>query len=71
MADSEFKIVAGSTDWGSPMSEMPIFGSLEEAAAAARQFIAAQKREGGPSALGAVVIEETRADGTVVAHAVA
>ena len=68
MAKSAFKVVAGASDWGSPLSEQPAFDTLEEARAAAREFVAESKRSGGPAALGKVVVEETRADGTVVTH---
>ena len=70
MDESNFKVVAGASDWGSPLSEQPTFNSLEEAQAAAREFIAEQKRMGGATALGKIVIEEKRPDGSVVAHAV-
>jgi hypothetical protein len=71
MAEPEFKVVAGASDWGSPLSEQPTFKSLEEAQAAAREYLAEQRRTGGPTALGKVLIEETRADGSVVSHAIA
>ena len=71
MARREFKVVAGARDWGSPLAEQPTFATLEEAQAAAREYIAEQRRAGGPTALGPVVIEETTEDGDVVSHAVA
>jgi hypothetical protein len=71
MSEPEFKVVAGASDWGSPLSSQPTFKTLEEAEAAAREYIAEQRRGGGPTALGRVVIEETTPDGDVVSHAVA
>lgn len=71
MATREFKVVAGAKDWGSPLSEQPSFPSLEEAQASAREYIAEQKRSGGPAALGPVVVEETTEDGMVVTHPIA
>jgi hypothetical protein len=71
MATREFKVVAGAKDWGSPLSEQPSFPTLEEAQAAAREYIAEQKRASGPSALGPVVVEETTEDGAVISHAIA
>jgi hypothetical protein len=68
MPEPEFKVVAGAADWGSPLSYQPAFKTLEEAQEAAREYIAEQKKMGGPSAPGHVAIEETRRDGTVVAH---
>lgn len=70
MTESKFKVVAGASDWGSPLSEQPTFETLEDALGAAREFVAEQRRSGGPSALGKIVIEETRPDGEVVSHAV-
>jgi hypothetical protein len=71
MSEPEFKVVTGASDWGSPLSFQPTFSSLEEAQAAAREYLAEQKRTGGPTALGRVVIEETQPDGGVVSHPVA
>ena len=70
MPESEFKVVAGASDWGSPLSEQPSFNTLEEAQAAAREYVAEQKRSGGATALGPIRIEETTPDGSVVSHAV-
>ncbi len=70
MAQAQFKVVAGASDWGSPLSEQPVFDNLEEARAAAREYISEQRRSGGPTALGKVVIEETTASGDVISHAV-
>ena len=70
MPKSEFKVVAGASDWGSPLSEQPSFKTLEDAQAAAREYVAEQKRAGGPTALGPVRIEETTPEGKVVTHAV-
>jgi hypothetical protein len=71
MAQPKFKIVAGASDWGSPLAEMPSFTTLEDAEGAAREYIAEQKRTGGLSTLGKIVIEETRQDGSVVTHSIA
>ena len=71
MPEPEFKVVAGASDWGSPLSSQPTFSTLEEAQAAAREYIAEQRRTGGPTALGRVVIEETTPDGAMVSHPVA
>jgi hypothetical protein len=70
MTEAAFKVVAGASDWGSPLGEQPTFSTLDEAHAAAREFIAEQKRSGGPAALGKIMIEETRVDGSVVSHPV-
>jgi hypothetical protein len=70
MAQAQFKVVAGASDWGSPLSEQPIFDNLEAAQAAAREYISEQRRSGGPTTLGKVVIEETTANGEVISHAV-
>lgn len=71
MAEPSFKLIVNPGDWGSPLSEMPSFATLEEAQAAAREFRAEQRREGGPKATGSLIIEETKPDGSVVNHPVA
>jgi hypothetical protein len=71
MREPEFKVVAGASDWGSPLSAQPTFNTLEEAQAAAREYLTEQKKTGGPTALGRVVIEETQPDGAVISHPVA
>ena len=68
MADPVFKVVAGARDWGSPLSAQPVFKTLEEARTAAHEYVEEQKRAGGPTALGRVVIEETKADGSTVTY---
>ncbi len=68
MTNTPFKLIANPGDWGSPLSEMPSFATLEEAQAAAREYRAEQRREGGPDGTGSLIIEETRPDGSVVNH---
>jgi hypothetical protein len=68
MPDSEFKIVTGGGDWGSPMANEATFPSLEEAQAAAREYLTSQRQSGGPGVPLRVSIEETRPDGSVVKH---
>jgi hypothetical protein len=48
MPDSEFKIVTGGGDWGSPLGSEATFDSLEEAQAAAREYLTSQRQSGGP-----------------------
>lgn len=69
MSEPEFKVIAGAGDWGSPLSFQPAFKTMEEARAAAREYIAEQRKTGGP-AQPSVSIEETRVDGSVVSHPV-
>ena len=69
MTEPEFRVVAGAGDWGSPLSMQPSFKTLEEAQAAAHEYLAEQKNAGGPTP-SKVVIEETRRDGAVVAHSI-
>ncbi len=71
MAEPSFKLVANPGDWGSPLSELPSFATLEEAQAAAREFRAEQKFSRGPHPTGTLIIEETTPDGAVVRHPVA
>jgi hypothetical protein len=70
MAELAFKLVANTGDWGSPLSSLPAFDSLEEARAAAREYLAEQRQAGGPGSPLRITVEETRADGTVVEHPV-
>jgi hypothetical protein len=70
MPDSEFKIVTGGGDWGSPLASEATFDSLEEAQAAAREYLMSQRQAGGPGVPLRVGIEETRPDGSVVKHSV-
>ena len=70
MPDSEFKIVTGGGDWGSPLAGETTFDSLEEAQAAAREYLTSQRQAGGPGVPLRVSIEETRPDGSVVKHSV-
>jgi hypothetical protein len=69
MPDSEFKIVTGG-DWGSPLSDEATFESLEEAQAAAHEYLTSQRQAGGSGVPLRVSFEETRADGSVVKHRV-
>jgi hypothetical protein len=66
-----FRLMVNPGDWGSPLQEQPSFATLEEAQAAAREYRAEQRREGGPNVTGALLIEETRPDGSMVNHPVA
>jgi hypothetical protein len=68
MPDSEFKIVTGSGDWGSPLANEGTFDSLEEAQAAAREYLTSQRQLGGPGVPLRVSVEETRPDGSTVKH---
>jgi hypothetical protein len=70
MPDSEFKIITGSGDWGSPLGSEATFESLEEAQAAAREYLTSQRQSGGSGVPLRVSIEETRPDGSVVNHSV-
>ena len=70
MPDSKFKIVTGGGDWGSPLAGEATFESLEEAQAAAREYLTSQRQAGGPGVPLRVSIEETRSDGSVVKHSV-
>jgi hypothetical protein len=70
MPDSEFKIVTGGGDWGSPLANEATFQSLDEAQAAAREYLTSQRQPGGSGVPLRVSIEETRADGSVVRHSV-
>jgi hypothetical protein len=70
MPESEFKIVTGSGDWGSPLTNDATFDNLEEAQAAAREYLTSQRQLGGPGVPLRVSIEETRPDGSVVRHSV-
>jgi hypothetical protein len=67
MPNSTFKIITGAGDWGSPLSDEPTFETLEEAQAAAREYLAGQRQRGGGVPL-RVLVEETRPDGTVAQH---
>ncbi len=69
MSEPEFKVVAGAGDWGSPLASEPSFKTMEEARAAAREYITEQRKAGG-TAPPRVSIEETRRDGSVVEHPV-
>jgi hypothetical protein len=71
MPDSGFKIVTGGGDWGSPLASESTFDSLEEAQAAAQEYLTRQRQAGGPGVPLRVSIEETQADGSVVKHSVA
>jgi hypothetical protein len=66
MQETEYRVVVGAGDWGSPVSEQPVFKSWEEAQAAAREYIAQQRNTAG--GVPRAQIEETRSDGTVVRH---
>jgi hypothetical protein len=68
MPESEFKIVTGGGDWGSPLASEASFDSLEEAQAAAREYLTSQRQAGGPGVPLRVSIEETRSDGSIVKH---
>jgi len=68
MPGSTFKIVTGSGDWGSPLSEEAAFETLEEAQAAARGYIERQRKAGGSGVPLRVVVEETQTDGLVAKH---
>ena len=68
MPDSEFKIITGEGDWGSPLASEATFESLEEAQAAAREYLTGQRQAGGSGMPLRVSIEETRSDGSVVKH---
>jgi hypothetical protein len=70
MPDSEFKIVTGGGDWGSPLASEGTFESLEDAQAAAREYLTSQRQAGGSGVPLRVSIEETRPDGSVVKHSV-
>jgi hypothetical protein len=70
MPDHKCKIVAGADDWGSPLSEEATFDTLDEAQAAAREYLERQRREGGSGVPLRVVVEETRPDGSVAKHSV-
>ena len=70
MAESQFKVVVGPGDWGSPLTYEPTFETLEEAKEGAREYLAEQRRTGGTGLPLNARIEETRADGTVVTHPV-
>jgi hypothetical protein len=65
-----FKITIGGGDWGSPLSDEATFETLDEAQAAAREYVDRQRRDGGGGVLLRVMIEETQADGSVVEHRV-
>jgi len=71
MSEPTFRLVVNPGDWGSPLSEQPSFATLEEAQAAAREYRAQQRREGGPNATGSLMIEETTPDGETIRHPVA
>jgi len=66
MPSRRFRIVIGSGDWGSPMADQATFKTLEEAQAAANEYLT---REVGGPALRAI-IEETTADGATLKHSV-
>jgi hypothetical protein len=51
MPGSEFKIVIGGGDWGSPLASEASFDSLEEAQAAAREYLTSQRQAGGSGML--------------------
>ena len=68
MPGSVFKIVVDEGDWGSPMANEATFDSLEEAQAAAREYLTSQRQPGGPGVPLRVSIEETRPDGSIVKH---
>jgi hypothetical protein len=70
MPDSEFKIVTGGGDWGSPLASEGTFDSLEEVQAAAREYLTSQRQPGGQGVPLRVSIEETRPDGSAVKHSV-
>lgn len=70
MPNSKFKIVVGAGDWGSPLSEEATFDTLEEAQAAAREYLERQRQEGGSGVPLRVAVEETRPDGSVAKHSV-
>jgi hypothetical protein len=68
MPDSEFKIITGGGDWGSPLASEGTFDSLEEAQAAAHEYLTSHRQAGGPGVPLRVSIEETRPDGSIVRH---
>ena len=71
MAEPSFKVLAGPGDWGSPLSEQPSFKTMEEAQAAAREYLRAQRAGGSLGVPERVFVEETRRDGSVANHRVA
>ncbi len=70
MPNSKFKIVTGAGDWGSPLAEEGSFETLEEAQAAAREYLARQRQDSRSGVPLRVVVEETRQDGSVAKHSV-
>jgi len=66
MATPKFKIVIGGGDWGGPMADQATFETLEEAQAAAREYLARQRDVGGTAPR--TIIEETTADGSILKH---
>ena len=61
-------IITGARDWGSPLASEATFDSLEEAQAAAREYLTSQRQAGGSGVPLRVSIEETRPDGSIVKH---
>jgi hypothetical protein len=70
MPDLRFKIVTGSGDWGSPLTNDAAFETLEEAQAAASEYLVSQRQPGGAGVPLRVSVEETRPDGSLVKHSV-
>ena len=70
MPGSEFKIITGSGDWGSPLTNDAAFETLEEAQTAAHEYLTSQRQPGGSGSPLRVSIEEIRPDGSVVKHSV-
>jgi hypothetical protein len=68
MPNPALKIVAGSGDWGSPLGNEATFDTLEEAQAAAREYLTTQRQEGGLGVPLRVSIEEARTDGSTLMH---
>jgi hypothetical protein len=68
MPDSEFKIVTGGGDWGSPLASDATFDSLKEAQAAAREYVHSQRQPGEVRECRFGSASKTRTDGSVVKH---
>jgi hypothetical protein len=70
MPESQFKIIAGDGDWGSPLADEGGFETLEEAQAAGREYLERQRRSGGSGVPMRAVVEETRPDGSILKHSI-
>jgi hypothetical protein len=68
MPNSSFKVITGAGDWGSPLSDEPAFETLDEAVAAAREYLTRQRKVGDSGVPLRVVVEETKPDGSVAQH---